>query len=183
MAPPDDKFCVAPTLTTDRLSLRALRAEDIDALSALWADPDVTRFIGGHALSREDTWRKALTASALWPIVGYGYWIAERKDDGKLVGQLGFADFKRDMTPSVEGEPELGYVFASEVHGTGIAGEACQAAVAWADAHLIQPTFAALISPDNAPSIRLAGKLGFERHPDAAYRGEVIGLFRRLRAG
>ncbi|MEO6300989.1 MAG: GNAT family N-acetyltransferase [Paracoccaceae bacterium] len=183
MATPDGKFSVAPSLTTDRLILRALRAEDIDTLSVLWADPDVTRFIGGHALSREDTWRKALTASALWPVVGYGYWIAERKDDGRLVGQLGFADFKRDMTPSIEGEPELGYVFAPDVHGTGIAREACQAAVEWADANLAHPTYAAIISPDNAPSIRLAEKLGFERQPDANYRGDVIGLFRRSRSG
>jgi RimJ/RimL family protein N-acetyltransferase len=106
----------------------------------------------------------------------------ERKSDGKVIGQVGFADFKRDMQPSIEGEPELGYVFAPEVHGQGLAGEACRAALEWADANLDAASYPAIISPENEASIRLAGRLGFRREPDATYRGETIALFRRQRA-
>jgi RimJ/RimL family protein N-acetyltransferase len=169
----------APRLETERLILRAFRADDLDALAAMWADPEVVRFIGGVALSREDTWRRSLAACGQWPYTGWGYWIAELKSSGEVIGQLGFADFKRDMEPSLEGEAELGYVFSPKVHGQGIAYEACAAALEWADANLKAASYPAIISPENAASIRLAERLAFERVPDGTYRGEPIALFRR----
>jgi len=145
----------------------------------MWANEDVVRFIGGNKLGREDTWRRSLAACGQWPYTGFGYWIVELKQDGSVIGQVGFADFKRDMEPSLEGLPELGYVLVPSVHGQGIAFEACRAALDWADANLDTPSYPAIISPGNAPSIRLAERLGFLREPDGTYRGETIGLFRR----
>jgi RimJ/RimL family protein N-acetyltransferase len=174
-------FREAPRIETERLILRAFRAEDLDALASMWADEAVIRYIGGQKLSREDTWRRSLAACGQWPYTGFGYWIAESKADGSVVGQIGFADFKREMQPSLEGEPELGYVFAPSVHGQGIAREACAAALAWADANLGAESYPAIISPENSASIRLAERLGFERQPDGIYRGETIALFRRKR--
>jgi RimJ/RimL family protein N-acetyltransferase len=147
----------------------------------MWSDDEVVRYIGGHALGREDTWRRSLAACGQWPYSGWGYWIAEMKVDGSLAGQLGFADFKRDMEPSIEGEPELGYVFSPKVHGQGIAFEACAAALQWADANLNAESYPAIIAPENAGSIRLAERLGFKRQLDALYRGETTALFRRPR--
>ena len=169
----------APTLETERLILRAFREEDLDQLWAMWANEDVVRFVGGQTLAREDTWRRSLAACGQWPYTGFGYWIVEMKADGTVVGQAGFADFKRQMEPSIEGEPELGYVFHPKVHGQGIASEACAAALEWADANLNAQSYPAIISPENTASIRLAERLGFERGPDATYRGETIALFRR----
>jgi RimJ/RimL family protein N-acetyltransferase len=172
----------APLLETERLLLRAFRTTDLDALAHLWADEAVVRFIGGQKLSREDTWRRSLAACGQWPYTGWGYWVVELKADGAVVGQAGFADFKREMNPSIEGEPELGYVFAPAVHGRGIAYEACSAALRWADANLSTSSYPAIISPENLASIRLAERLGFVRAPDASYRGEQIALFRRSRS-
>jgi RimJ/RimL family protein N-acetyltransferase len=171
----------APRIETERLILRAFRAEDLEPLAAIWADEEVVRYIGGQKLSREDTWRRSLAACAQWQYVGFGYWIVEAKDDDSVVGQVGFADFKRDMQPMIEGEPELGYVFAPGVHGMGIAREACAGALDWADVNLNAPSYPAIISPGNEASIRLAERLGFRREPDATYRGETIALFRRPR--
>ena len=171
----------APTLETERLILRAFRADDLDTLAAMWTDPAVFRFIGGKTLTREDTWRRALAAHGQWPYTGYGYWIAELKSSGEIVGQVGLADFKREMEPSIEGEPELGYVFSPNVHGQGIAYEACFAVLDWGDANLDCDSYPAIIAPENAPSIRLAERLGFESQPDATYLGAPVGLFRRFR--
>ena len=171
----------APLIETERLRLRPFKAEDIGSLARMWADEQVVRFIGGQKLSREDTWRRSLAACGQWPYSGFGYWIVELKSDGSVAGQIGFADFKRDMEPSIEGEPELGYVFVPSVHGQGIASEACSAALAWADENLDAPSYPAIISPENEASIRLAERLGFRREPDAVYRGEKIALFRRPR--
>ena len=179
--PAADRPRQAPVLETERLVLRPFQARDLESLAALWADEEVVRFIGGQKLSREDTWRRSLAACGQWPYTGWGYWIVERKSDGAVIGQAGFADFKRDMDPSIEGEPELGYVFSPLVHGQGIAFEACSAALRWADRNLSASSYPAIISPDNAASIRLAERLGFVRVPDASYRGEQIALFRRPR--
>jgi len=175
-------FREAPRIETERLVLRALRAEDLDPLAAIWSDENVVRYLGGTPLGREDTWRRALAACGQWPVAGFGYWIAESRADGSVVGQLGFADFKRDMQPSLEGLPELGYVFAPSVQGQGIAREGCAAALQWADANLAAESYPAIISLENEASIRLAERLGFVREPDTIYRGETIALFRRLPA-
>jgi RimJ/RimL family protein N-acetyltransferase len=174
-------FSEAPRIETERLILRSFRADDLGQLAAIWRNEEVVRYIGGQPLSREDTWRRSLAACGQWPFTGFGYWIAELKSDASVVGQLGFADFKREIQPSLEGEPELGYVFAPCVHGQGIAFEACSAVLAWADSNLDASSYPAVISPGNEPSIRLAERLGFRRDPDATYRGETTALFRRQR--
>jgi RimJ/RimL family protein N-acetyltransferase len=169
----------APRIETERLVLRAFVASDIEPIVAMWAKEDVSRYIGGRALGREEAWRKALAACGQWAVLGYGYWIAELKSDRQVVGQLGFADFKREMEPSIEGLPELGYVFDTCVHGQGIAFEACVAALDWADTTLNVASYPAIISPQNEASIRLAERLGFAREADAIYHDEPIALFRR----
>jgi RimJ/RimL family protein N-acetyltransferase len=132
-------------------------------------------------LAREEAWRKLLCGAGLWPLFGYGYWAVERREDGRFIGQIGFADFKRDMTPSIEGLPEMGWVFAADAGGQGHATEAGKAALVWADAALGAPVYAAIIDGGNHASIRVAEKLGFDESEDAAYRGAPIKLFRRRR--
>jgi RimJ/RimL family protein N-acetyltransferase len=143
------------------------------------ADPATVRHLGGQPHAREDTWRRMLMSGGLWLIYGYGYWGVERKDDGLLVGQVGLADFKREMTPSIEGVPEAGWIFAPDAHGRGYALEAVSAALAWADETIDAPEIVAIIDPANAPSIRVAERCGFSACEDATYKGEPILLFRR----
>src|SRR5687768_7547401 len=45
-----------PVLETERVILRAHQAGDFDAYAAMWADPEVTRFIGKRARTREESW-------------------------------------------------------------------------------------------------------------------------------
>ena len=170
---------VTPEIETERLLLRGFAQADLTQIFAIWSDPVVMKHLGGKPLSREDTWRRVLAAHGPWTILGYGYWVVERKSDRRLIAQIGFADFKRDMDPSIEGEPEVGWVLASEAHGQGYAGEACRAALDWADRNLDASSYPAIIAPANAPSIKLAERLGFEREPDAQYKGEAVALFRR----
>ena len=169
----------APVIETTRLRLRPYRAEDLDAQWASMSDPQVVRFLGGAPQSREETWRKILAAPGLWALIGYGYWVAERIDDGAYLGQIGFADFKRDMSPSIEGVPEMGWIMAREAQGRGYATEAVLAALAWADEALGGGEIVAIISHENAPSIRIAEKTGFASREEALYKGEPILLFRR----
>jgi RimJ/RimL family protein N-acetyltransferase len=171
----------APELETERLLLRGFREDDLDEHAAILSDPVVMEHFGGHLFGREESWRRLLGGVGLWPLQGTGLLAAERKSDRRLVGHVGLFDYHREMTPSIEGIPELGYIFGREVHGQGIAREACDALLGWADATLEAEATVAIISIGNEPSIRLAERLGFERQPDAVYRGEPISLWRRER--
>lgn len=169
----------APTLETARLRLRAFRHEDFEPILAMVGDGAVMRHISGPQ-PREDAWRRMLAGPGCWALLGYGYWVVERSEDGKVIGQAGLADFKRAMEPGIEGLPELGYVFAAEAHGQGYASEAVAAILAWADDMLAPEQIVAIIDPDNAPSIRLAERAGFAVREPATYKGEPILLFRRI---
>lgn len=73
----------------------------------------------------------------------------------------------------------MGWVLATHAHGQGYAAEATAAALAWADDNLRGQEIVAIIDPGNAPSIRVAERLGFSDRSDATYREEEILLFRR----
>ena len=144
------------------------------------ADPAFVRYLGGSPMAREDAWRRMLAAPGLWALLGYGYWSIEDKADGAYLGQAGFADFKRDMVPKIEGLPEMGWLVAPAAQGRGLASEAVAAALGWADSGPLRGReIVAIIDPENAASIRVAEKAGFAEREAASYRGEAILLFRR----
>ena len=167
-----------PVLETERLLLRPFRKQDFDAHLAIMRNPEVMKNLG-PVLSREDIWRRVVSSVGMWPVLGFGGLIAERKQDGKLVGNVGLFDGRRDLLPDFEGAPEMGWIFDPSVHGQGIAREACDALLAWADATLQPTPIWAIISPTNQPSFKLAERLGFERLPDSIYTGEPIAVLRR----
>ena len=173
---------VAPTLVTERLTLRHIRPSDIHYFADTHADPEIMRHVGGP-VCREDAWRRAMTGAGFWGVLGIGLWAVERRSDGETIGHVGFFDFQRDMQPSIAGEPEMGWIFTSKAHGKGYASEAGRAALDWFDSTIGPLSVPAIIDLENAPSMRLAERLGFERQPDADYRGDQIGYFRRPAKG
>ena len=56
----------APTIETERTILRAHRLDEFEAYAAMWADPVVTRFIGGKARTREESWIRFLRHPGMW---------------------------------------------------------------------------------------------------------------------
>ncbi len=166
-----------PILETARLVLRGHRADDRAACAAMWADPAVTRFFG-RPFSAEETWSKLLRYAGLWPLLGFGYWAIEEKATRRFVGELGFADFQRAMTPPLDA-PELGWALAAEAHGRGYATEAVRGAIAWSETRF--PRSVCIIRPDNLASIRVAEKCGFVELRRATYKDSPIAVFARDR--
>jgi RimJ/RimL family protein N-acetyltransferase len=169
----------APRIETERLVLREFRAGDLDAHSATLGDEEIMRHIGGKPLNREDSWRRLLMGVGMWSLIGMGPWAVERKSDGRMIGHCGFFQFHREMTPLILGEPEMGWIFDRSVHGEGIAFEACQAALAWAESEIGANSYPAIIDLDNVASMKLADRLGFVRQDDGQYRGSKIAFYRR----
>lgn len=168
---------LVPVLETPRLRLRGHRADDHAALSAIWADPVVVRHIGGKPSTSPEAWMRLLRYPGLWNLLGYGYWAIEEKSTGRCIGDIGYADFKRDLTPSLDGLPEMGWVLASDTHGKGYATEALTAVMAWGQSHFGEHQAVCIIAPENAASIRLATKAGFQFSREAIYHGSPILVF------
>lgn len=170
-------FATAPELVTARLRLRAHRADDLAACHAIWSDPEVVRHISGKPSTVEEAWRRLLGYAGLWSLLGFGYWAVEETATGNYVGDVGFADFQRAMQPSLRGMLECGWVLASAVHGRGYASEAVVAAEAWRRSQLPGSRAACIIAPDNAASLRVAAKAGYQRWCETRYHGEPTLVF------
>jgi RimJ/RimL family protein N-acetyltransferase len=160
-----------PILETERLRLRGHRIDDFTQCAAMWADPVVTQYVGGKPFTAEETWAKLLRYAGHWGLLGYGYWVIEDKNTEEFFGEVGFADYKRELQPPLQSVPEIGWALASRAHGRGYATEAVRAVVAWGDEEFKSASTACIIAPDNASSIRVAVKCGYTELQSATYMG------------
>ncbi len=156
-----------PVLETPRLVLRGWRETDLDPFARMYADPEVARFIGG-TLSRNDAWRGMATMVGHWIFRGFGFWAVERKSDRVFVGRVGL--WQPEGWPGVE----VGWGLDRPYWGQGYATEAAAACCDYGFAHLPETKLISLIDPANAPSQKVALRLGETKGPSATItvRGE-----------
>ena len=76
-------------LETERLVLRPLSLDDLDALAPFFADPDVMRYMGGKTLTRVETEASIARMVGWFEADGFGQLAVVRKDDGDLLGRCG----------------------------------------------------------------------------------------------
>jgi RimJ/RimL family protein N-acetyltransferase len=164
---------------TARLILRPHVRDDFDDSFALWSDETVTRFIGGKPFSREEVWTRLLRYVGHWAVMGYGYWTIREKDSGRFIGEIGFANYQRDIDPPLGDTPEIGWALMPSAHGQGYATEAVRGALAWADATWPRGDTVCIIAPDNVASRRVAAKCGYVEERQTTYKGHATGVFRR----
>lgn len=169
-----------PVIHTERLTLRAHRLEDYEDCCAMWGDPIVTQHIGGKPSTRQQTWSRILSYAGHWALLGFGYWVIEDTATGQFAGEVGFADFKRDIAPSMRGVPEVGYALSPAFHGRGYATEAIRAAIEWMERSVNPPRTVCLIDPANAASIRVAEKCGYKIFEHATFNGAPTLFFERF---
>lgn len=151
-------------LETDRLKLRRFTPDDLDALAALDADPQVLRFItGGRPIPREEVATVLLpryfSFYERWP--SFGTWVAEDAD-----GFAGwFALRPLDEAPDDETVVELGYRLARDRWGRGYATEGSLALIRKAFTELGVHQVRAQTMTVNQGSRRVMEKAGlvFER--------------------
>lgn len=130
-------------------------------------------------MGEEECWRRLAAAVGMWDLLGFGGWAVACKTGDKLVGMLSLFNAWRALKPTFGEEPEMGWIFSHEVHGQGMAGEACRAALQWAESNLDPTPIWAIIAPANEPSLRLAAKLGFERVGDTTYHDDPTVVLKR----
>jgi RimJ/RimL family protein N-acetyltransferase len=159
-------------LETERLILRRQQASDVTPLVELWADPEVTRYMGGprdrerlQSVFEEAARDPYAERHDLWPVV--------EKETGQVVGQCGLLD------KDVQGrdEIELAYTLALSAWGKGYATEIARALKRHAFEAMGIPRLIALIEPENLASERVAVKIGMRFDKEVVRPG---GALRRL---
>jgi RimJ/RimL family protein N-acetyltransferase len=171
---------VPSAIDTERLTLRRPRLEDFDEAFAMWTDPQVTRFITGKPSTREEMWFRLLRNAGHWDLMGFGFWVVREKSTGRFVGEVGLADFHRDLEPPLGDFKEAGWVLSPAAHGKGYATEAVHAALRWAEGRFGPERVVCLIAPENEASLKVAHKCGFREFSRGTYKGEPSLLLERL---
>ncbi|MFQ5563359.1 MAG: GNAT family N-acetyltransferase [Parvularculaceae bacterium] len=166
----------ALTLLTERLILRPPTMDDFAVHAANQADPDVMRYIAGEPVGEEDAWRRFMSAVGHWALFGYGFWAVEERASGRVFGEVGFINARREIRTG-DHDAEMGWLLGPAGQGKGYALEAGRAVMNWGRAHLDAERFTALISPENAASIRLAERLGFALERQAAYKNKPTNIY------
>lgn len=159
-------------IDTARLALTELSQADAEFIRGLLNEPSFLRYIGDRGVRTVDDARRYIEdgPAAMYARHGYGLLRVARRDDGAPIGICGV--LKRDGLP----DPDLGFSLLPAYWSRGYAFEAAEAVLRDARARLGVGRVLAITSPDNEPSIRLLGRLGFrfermmQLSPDA---GEV----------
>jgi len=171
-----------PVLETARLTLRPLALQDFEAYVEFWQNADVVRFITGAPVPREQTWKRLLSTTGHWQLLGFGFFAIEEKASGRFIGEAGFQEMRRDLLPSIEGTLETGWGILPAYHGKGYATEAISAAITWAETAFPSLDYSCIVNPENRISMHLAAKFGFAQDAMTTYLGKLVMILRKARA-
>ena len=156
-------------IRTERLLLRPLRVDDVDALVALHADSRVNRFVGAY--SYQQALKRLASIERQWAERGHGPCAVELSPSGEFIGRCGLNYWE------VFDEVELGWMLKAEAWGHGYATEAARACLEWGFATLVADYFTAMIHPDNTASVRVADRLGFTPRRKDVLFGNPVTVF------
>lgn len=145
---------------TERVRLRRLSPQDLEALLAYHNDPEVARYQTWESISREDGEFLIEEQQKIEPGVR-GRWAqvaVERIADGVLLGDLALHVERDDPRLG-----EVGFTFAREAQGQGYAAESVRALLDLAFGRLRMHRIKAVVDTRNEPAVRLLERLGFRR--------------------
>lgn len=143
---------IAPTLHTERLTLRTPKLSDFEHWAAFFASGRSVH--EGGPLTRLDAWRLWAADVALWLLKGYGPFGVDDRRTGDYVGEVGI--YHGENFP----EPELGWFVLPAAEGQGYAAEAADAVKRWARDTFGWTRLVSIIEPANQRSIATALRIG-----------------------
>ncbi len=141
-------------IETARLRLRLFTLDDLDAYhTAIFSDPDVTRFLpGGAPRPRDGSERVIRRFLEHWQQHDFGIFAVEY--EGQVIGHCGL-----QYIPDTN-HVELAYALAKSCWGKGLASEAAAACLRYGFEHLALDRIVAVFVPENTASERVMQKIG-----------------------
>jgi RimJ/RimL family protein N-acetyltransferase len=158
------------TIETERLILRPFREADRPAIAAINGDPRVNEWLGGP-ISREASDAFVDRVNAQIAAEGFGFYAAERKADGRLVGMIGI---RRNVGPPAPTAVEIGWRLDPGAQGSGLATEGARACLDWGFANLDVDEILAWTAAANLRSQAVMRRIGMI--PDPARDFDHTGL-------
>jgi len=153
-------------IETERLVLRPVRADDLDAYRGL-------------GIRLEAAEREVDYAVAHWAERGFGPWAIHERGSDALAGVVEVHDAGEGIGGIEPDEVEIGWTVAPGRRGLGIATEAARAAASDAFERVRPPHLVAYIRPENAASLRIAASLGMRDDGEGTTRsGDPMRIFR-----
>jgi RimJ/RimL family protein N-acetyltransferase len=153
---------------TERLELRPLAPGDADFILRLLNEPSFLANIGDRGVrTREQAERYIEEGPARsFRENGFGLYRVGLRDGGEAVGVCGL--IRREGLDA----PDLGFALLPEHWGRGYAHEAAVAVLAQGRQRLGLERVLAIVLEENLGSVRLLGKLGFERQGTVQLPGD-----------
>jgi len=158
---------------TERLRFREMVDADLDRMAALLSDPAIMRHYP-RPKTRDEALGWIRWNQLNYAEYGYGLWIVETRT-GEFVGDCGLT------WQPVDGEQvlEVGYHIVHTLQGRGYASEAARACVDLATGPIGESRVIAIITPDNAPSRRVAEKIGLRLEQETEVRALPVVIYGR----
>ena len=143
-------------LVTERLRLRHLTVHDAPFILELLNTPSWLTYIGDRGVRTLDDARNYMLHGPMssYERHGFGLYRVALQDTDTPIGLCGL--IQRETLD----KPDIGFAFLPNHTGKGYGFEAASAVLAHELATLGIDTVAAIVTPDNYPSIRLIEKLG-----------------------
>jgi len=161
-------------LETERLSLRRLTLADLDALFALYRDPEIRRYFPEGTQTYEETKEELeWIIEVYYGRYGYGLWATIYKETGEFIGRCGLLPW----TIEERQEVEVAYLLDKRYWGQGLATEAAQAIRDYAFAHLPISRLICLVDPENEASRHVAQKIGMTLEKEMILDGTPALMF------
>jgi RimJ/RimL family protein N-acetyltransferase len=165
-------------IETERLLLRKPRLGDAPDLAVAYADPEVVRYIGdGSTATLAEVEEGIAQWLERWAGWGLSLFSLERREDGRVLGRVGFLLWDPETWQVGGDEVELGWLLAREHWGQGYATEAALALRDWAFADRGLTRLISLINPTNLASIRVAERIGERYEQDVEIHGKPGRLY------
>jgi RimJ/RimL family protein N-acetyltransferase len=167
-------------IETPRLLLRQHSLEDFPAYRAMNMDPRVIEYImAGKPATEEESWNRLMRNAGFWPILGYGLFAVVEKQTQCYVGLTGLAKFCRGLGEDFDPYPEAAWSNVGAAHGKGYGTEAAIAVHDWFRANHGPTRTVCIIDAENAPSLRVAEKIGYRAYDEAIYKDKRVIKFER----
>ncbi len=146
-------------MTTPRLVMRYLRADDVAQLMPILSDVNVTRYLSYHAWKNDEDGRAWCEEFAEANRIGSTAWfVCLEKSTGRMVGDCVLFDHDQACRRA-----ELGYMFGRQWWRQGYGKEAVTALIEHGFRRCGLQRLEAQIHVGNVASQQLALKLGFQR--------------------
>ena len=174
-----------PEILTRRLRLRGWREGDVELMAAIYAEPEVVRYL--RPLDLKGTRQQLSMFFDHWEEHGFGLWAVEERASGRLIGRIGLVH--HDDWTETPYDAEVGWTLERATWGRGLATEGGAAALRFGFKTKGMKRIISIAHSENVASQRVMEKLGLKREGATDWRDQPVVWFaisrsdwRRLRS-